>query len=659
MRSDARLEQADVTIDDEFWSPRLQANDTATVDHIYQQLVESGRIENLRRAAKGVGEDAELARKQRMYRDESDVYKWIEAASYALTRRSRPELRTKLDYLVSLIESAQEDDGYLNSYFSLHAPEKRWTDFTTMHELYVAGHLFEAAVAHHNATGKSRLLDVATDFADHIYEELFERAVAPGHQEVELALIRLYDQTEDSRYLELAQKFLNMRGRADSPFEREMSTRESTLCSEEIYQEYRELLFDDTGAYDGKHIQDHRPVRDQSTAVGHSVRAVYMYCAMADIARETKDDELETAVKRIWKNTVRGRVYLTGGLGNYHKNEGFTRDFDLPTDTAYAETCASVGSVLWNHRMLQLTGKGKYGDLLERTLYNGVLAGVSLDGTRFFYTNPLASDGDRHPLTHVSDVRFTLSRREWYDTPCCPPNVARLLGSLEKYIYSLHEGNLSVELYIGGSGRFVVDDSHVQVYQETSYPWDDTVEIRLSPSDPLEFCLRPRIPAWCSAPEISVNGDTVSPEINDGHAELRRVWREGDTVEIELPMEVIQIEAHPDVASTAGRVALKRGPIVYCFEGVDNDVQLDRACLRESAEFETEFQPGPVAETLVVRTNAVHLGEAARDSLYGPRAPADRKPVTLTAIPYYLWANRGQSEMRVWMKKCGCRRSTD
>lgn len=658
MRTKNWLSPERVTVDDKFWSPRLRVNDTVTLERIYRHLVESGRIENLRRAANGLAGNADLDCKQRMYRDESDVYKWIEAASYTLNRRSDPAIKSKLDRLISLIESAQEEDGYLNSYFSLYTLADRWTHFTTMHELYVAGHLFEAAVAHHHATGETRLLDVATDFADHIYEKLYDRAAAPGHQEIELALVRLFQETDDDRYLALARRFLDVRGTDRSPFEREMSKKDPIPCTEAIYEEYRELLFDETGTYDGAHIQDHRPVREQTTAVGHAVRAAYLYCGMADVAMEAADDDLAMAVRRIWNNTVQRRMYLTGGLGDCHENEGFTDNYALPTDTAYAETCASVGNVMWNHRMVQLTGEGKYGDLMERALYNGVLPGVSLDGTRFFYTNPLESNGERHPLAHVSETRFTLSRREWYDTPCCPPNVARLLGSLEKYIYLIDKNELSIELYIGGSARVRFNNSSIRVQQKTAYPWDGTIKIRVITSDPTEFTLRPRIPGWCSDPEITINGSSVSPEITDGHVELRRTWQDEDTVELTLPMGVTQIEAHPQVTAIAGQVALQRGPVVYCFEGVDNDIQLSGVCLPSDTDYTVDHGQGPNGIP-VIRIRGMPLATASRDSLYEPRTSTDSEPIRMTAVPYFSWANRERSEMRVWMKKCGCEPDTE
>jgi DUF1680 family protein len=643
-----------VDIDDEFWSPRIRTTDTAIIDAVYRRLVESGRLENLRRAADGTRGDARLACANRMYRDESDVYKWLEAASYALSRRSDPDLEARVEYLISLLERAQRDDGYLNSYFSLYAPEDRWTHLTTMHELYGAGHLFEAAVAHHEATGDTRLLDVATAFADHVCEEFASRDGAPGHQEVELALVGLFRVTDDERYLELARAFLDARGRDDSPFAREMTTPESVPCTDEIYEEYRELLFDEAGEYDGTHIQDHLPVRNQSTAVGHAVRATYMYCAMADVAMETGDEALAAAVERIWTNATRRRMYVTGGLGTDHKNEGFTADYDLPTDTAYAETCAAIGNAMWNHRMLRMTGEGKYGDVLERTLYNGVLAGVSLDGTRFFYTNPLESDGDSHPLEHVSEVRFTLRRREWYDTPCCPPNVARFLGSLGEYAYLLDGDELSVELYVGGSVRTIVDGSAVELAQETAYPWDETVEFGVAAEAPVEMALRLRIPGWCRDPTVRVNGEAVLPDVRDGHAELRRTWTDGDEVELRLPMPVTRVEAHPEVTAVAGRVALERGPVVYCFEGVDNDIHPERVRFGGDADFSAEYDPDLLDGVVVIRGEAAVTESSDGDRLYRPRTAADGRTTMMTAVPYYAWANRDRSEMRVWMRACDC-----
>jgi len=643
-----------VTIDDEFWSPRVSTTDTTTLEAVYRQLVDAGRFENLRRAAEGTPGDAQLALENRMYRDESDVYKWLEAASYALSRRSDPDLEARVDYVVTLLEGAQRDDGYLNSYFSLHAPEDRWTNLTYMHELYSAGHLFEAAVAHHETTGESRLLDVATAFADHLVDVFGDGGGAPGHQGVELGLVRLSRCTGERRYLDLARTFLDERGREDSRFAREMEDPDARLCTDAIYEEYRDLLFDEDGAYDGEHIQDHLPVREQSTAVGHAVRATYMYAAMADVAMETDDDALAAAVERIWTNATGTRMYVTGGFGSSHENEGFTSDYDLPNDTAYAETCAAVGSIVWNRRMSQLTGEGKYGDLVERTLYNALLAGVSLDGTGFFYANPLESDGESHPLEHVSGVRFPLQRREWYDTPCCPPNVARLLGSLGEYLYLVDGDELSVELYAGSSVRTSVAGSAVTVEQTTDYPWDGAVEISVHTDTPVEMTLRPRIPGWCSDPTIAVEGETVTPDVEQGHVELRRTWTDGDTLTLEFPMPVRQVEAHPEVTAAAGRVALQRGPVVYCLEGVDNDAPLENVCLRADAEFSAEYDPDRLDGTVVVRGEATLTATGGDDALYRSRTPPANETVTVTAVPYYAWANRDESEMQVWMRACDC-----
>lgn len=644
------------TIDDDFWSPRRQVNREVTLDVGYQQLVESGRFENLRRAISDSREDQQLALENRMYRDESDIYKWLEAASYALAAEPTPDLEAKIDYAISLLEDAQEDDGYLNAYFSLYAPDDRWTNHGVLHELYSAGHLFEAAVAHYEATGKRRLLDVATAFADHLCAEFDDGGGAPGHQEVELALVKLYRTTGQRQYLDLAKTFLDERGGPDSPFRRELDDPKSVHGTEKIMQGYRERFLDENGEYDGRYIQDHEPVREQSTAVGHAVRATYMYVAMADVAMETGDEELQEALERIWSNTTKKRMYVTGGLGNSHENEGFTSDYDLPNDTAYAETCASIGNILWNHRMLQLTGNGKYGDLMERTLHNGFLAGVSLDGTRFFYANPLASDGQSHPLEHVSEVRFTLKRQKWFNTPCCPPNVARFLGSLEKYVYFLDKNAVTVNLYIGGSVQTTVDGTTVTVSQETDYPWKDVVDLAVSTQKPVEMMLRPRIPGWCPDPMIAVNGDPIDPPVTDGYAEVERIWENGDELTLKLPMPVTQVDAHPELTPAAGRVALERGPVVYCFEGVDNDVTLENVCLSVDADFSAEFDEDLLGGVVALRgEGTVTDADYSDGSLYRPRTDTAPDTTTMTAIPYYAWANRDKSEMRVWMRACDCR----
>jgi DUF1680 family protein len=643
-----------VNITDEFWSPRIHANDTSTLDGIYEHLVESGHFNNLKRVANDIRKDKQSAREQRMYRDESDIYKWIEAASYALSRRSDPNLKSKLDNAISLLESAQEDDGYLNSYFSLYALSDRWSNLIMMHELYVAGHLFEAAVAHHNATGERRLMNVAKSFADHICDEFSNRNAAPGHQEVELALVKLYRETSNQRYLEIARAFLDRRGQDDSVFAHEMSNFKSAPCSKDIFNEYQDLLFNDSGDYDGKHVQDHCPVREQSEGVGHAVRAVYMYCAMADVAMETGEEELATAVKRIWDNIIKRRMYLTGGIGSHHQNEGFTQDYHLPTDTAYAETCAAIGNVMWNHRLLQMTGKGKYGDVMEQTLYNGVLAGVSLDGRKFFYTNPLESDGNNHPLDHISQVRFRITRGRWFDTPCCPTNLARLLGSLGRYIYLIEENVISVELFITSSVEVMVGDCEVQLEQETAYPWGETIEININTDNPVEFILRLRIPGWCSDSAAAVNNSPREVDITDGHIRINRTWQDGDSVRLKLPMPVTQVEAHPSLRDVAGQLALKRGPIVYCFEDIDNDVELNQTYLPADGNFTAEYDQHLLDGIVAIHVKA-HVHEHCNfESLYRAQTRSETKEMRLTAIPYYAWANRGQARMQVWMNNCDC-----
>jgi len=452
-----------VDVRDSFWSPRIETIREVTLDAVYENLESTGRIDNFRIAA---GEaSGEFSGR---YYNDSDVYKWLEGACYALADEDDAELRERVEHVVDAIQGAQADDGYLNTYFQLVEPEHRWTNLHGMHELYCAGHLFEAAVAHYRATDERRLLDVARRLADHVDETFGPDAKQgyPGHEEIELALAKLYRATDEERYLELARYFLDERGREPSRFEWEIEH------TEEIGGHAYDHLVDEDGTYDAAHLQDHAPVTDQETAEGHAVRATYLYCGMADVAIETGDRELVDALERLWRNVTQRRSYVPGGIGSSPDGERFTADYDLPNETSYAETCAALGCVRWNRRMLQLAGEGRFGDVLERTLYNAVLAGVSLSGDRFFYDQPLEVNGDGHALEDRSERRFDNERQPWFPTACCPTNVPRLLLSLGRYVYQrrVDPNELYVALYVGNEAETSFEGVDVTVSQETEYP---------------------------------------------------------------------------------------------------------------------------------------------------------------------------------------------
>nr|HET6903761.1 beta-L-arabinofuranosidase domain-containing protein [Ktedonobacteraceae bacterium] len=614
----------EVSIDDSFWTPHLQVNRENTLPHVYEFCKETGRIDALRLNWKPGMEPI-----PHIFWD-SDVAKWIEAASYSLATHPDPALEAKVDEVIRLLVEAQQPDGYLNSYFTAVEPTKRWTNLRDWHELYCAGHLIEAAVANFQATGKRVLLDVMCRYADYIDavfgSEPGKKRGYPGHEEIELALVKLYRVTGEKRYLHLSQYFVDERGRQPHYFDEEARLRgdEPTAYHHKTYE----------------YNQSHVPVREQDEVVGHAVRAMYLYSAMADLAGELHDQSLFDADQRLWDNLCTTRLYITGGLGPSRHNEGFTTSYDLPNETAYAETCAAIGFVFWNHRMLQLDCNARYADMLERALYNGVLSGVSLDGHTFFYENPLASLGRHH-------------REHWFRVACCPPNIARLLASLGQYIYSVNDTDIAVHLYMQNTAQMSVGGREVSVRQETTYPWNGTIALRLSMDKPVRFGLRLRIPGWCEEAQLRVNGEgfEIDRHLEHGYVRVERVWQSGDRVELELEMSARRMYAHPDIRQDAGCVVLQRGPLVYCLEGTDNNVPLHRIVVPRTTELASQFEADMLGGVTVI------CGEALveDDSDWAGRLYRSWSPTlqsrTITAIPYYAWDNREAGEMRVWLRE--------
>ncbi len=611
-------------IDDPFWTPHIQVNRENTLPQVYSFCEQTGRIDALRLTWKPGMEPV-----PHIFWD-SDVAKWIEAASYSLATHYDAAMDAQVDEVVRLIVAAQQPDGYLNSYFTVVEPEKRWTNLRDWHELYCAGHLIEAAVAHFQATGKRTLLDTMCRYADYI-ETVFGTAPGkkhgyPGHEEIELALVKLYRVTGEQRYLHLGQYFVNERGRQPQYFDEEARIRgDNPVDYQHKTHEYS---------------QSHMPVREQHTVVGHAVRAMYLYSAMADLARELRDQSLFDADQRLWTNLCATRMYITGGLGPSQHNEGFTADYDLPNETAYAETCAAIGFVFWNHRMLQLDCNTLYADMLERALYNGVLSGVSLDGRKFFYENPLASRGMHH-------------REQWFFVSCCPPNIARLLASLGQYIYAVNDTDLAVHLYIQSTAQVVIGNNDVTLRQETTYPWNNTITLRLTMDTPTKFGLRLRIPGWCRKAQLRVNGDEfdIASHLEQGYVRVERMWQTDDRIELELAMPIERIYAHPQVRWDAGCVALQRGPLVYCLEGADTTVPLHRIVVPRTAELTSQFEPTMLGGITAIHGNAlVEEVESWTEMLYRSQPPV-LQSCTITAIPYYAWDNREPGEMRVWLRE--------
>ncbi len=587
-----------VHIADSFWGPRMERNRAVTIEANLRQCEITGCINNFAVAGK-----LRPGKHRGLLFYDADLYKVIEGIAYTLTLKPDPALEKRTDAIIDLIAAAQQPDGYLNTYYTLVRPKERWKNIQHGHELYCAGHLIEAAVAYHQATGKSKLLDVARKFADHI-SSVFgpgRRIDTSGHEEIELALVKLHRATGDKRYLEQAQFFLDMRGRAD-----------------------KRRLF-------GEYAQDHKPVRQQRDVAGHAVRAMYLYCGMADVAALTGDRKLTAALESIWRDVVERKMYVTGGIGPSASNEGFTVPYDLPNDSAYAETCAAVGMALWNHRMFLMSGgDAKYTDVLERVVYNGLLSGVSLAGDRFFYVNPLGSRGRHH-------------RQSWFECSCCPGNVVRYLAGMGDRVYA-HKGNgIWTVLYVGGTATVPLEGSKVKLTQETRYPWNDEIKITVAPEKALAFGLHLRIPGWCkSAPTVEVNGELWKGPIERGYVKVERRWQAGDVVRLVLPMPVERVYAHPKVKADIGRVALQRGPVVYCLEGVDNGGKPRSFVLPRNAKLSAEFVKDLLGGVVAVRGQA---GAVSRDD----KGELQTRPVKFQAIPYALWDNRAPGQMVVWL----------
>jgi uncharacterized protein len=609
-----------VCVADRFWAPRLEVNRTITVPHEYRMCKDTGRIDAFR-----LGWKPGMDNPPHIFWD-SDVGKWLEAAAYSLSTHPDPQLGELIDEVIELIAGAQQADGYLNTHYTTVEPGKRWTNLRDCHELYCAGHLIEAAVAHFEATGQRRFLDVMSRYADHIdatfgAEEGKKRGYC-GHEEVELALVKLSRATGKAWYLKLAQYFVNERGRQPHYYDGEARARGEDPAK--------------WWARSYEYCQAHKPLREQSEVVGHAVRAFYIYSGMADVAALTNDAGLLAACRRLWDDATLHKLYVTGGVGPSASNEGFTRDYDLPNDTAYAETCAAIALAFFAHRMLQIEADRRYADVLERALYNGILSGVSLDGKGFFYVNPLASSGTHH-------------RQEWFGCACCPPNVARLLASLGQYVYSTGTRALYVHLYAAGECATQMAGQAVRLRQATDYPWDGAVSVTVNTAAPAAFDLMLRIPGWCRKYTLKVNGKAVRAPLVKGYARLRRTWSDRDTVVLALAMPVERIAAHPRVQADLGKVALQRGPLVYCLEQCDNpdtlSVMLPRKA-RMTARFDRKLMGGmTVIEGPAVKARA----EGWKGRLYATASDAKTKPVRIKAVPYFAWDNRKPGAMTVWL----------
>lgn len=591
-----------------FWSSWRATNRREALPYGHDKLASSGVLSNFEVAA---------GRRQGAFRNklfaDSDLYKWLEAASYELANEPDAVLERRVDDAVALIAAAQKPDGYVDTFYQLGDYEKRWTNITHNHELYCAGHMFQAAVAHFRATGKRSFLDVARRLADHI-DLVFgpgRKQAAPGHPEIEMGLVELYRVTGEKRYLDAARFFIDTRGRGTiggSPYH-----------------------------------QDHLPVREAAEMAGHAVRQVYLLAGAADVHLETGDRSLLEACERLWLDMTTRKMSLTGGIGARYEGEAFGESYELPNDRAYNETCAQIGSVMWNWRLLLATGQARYADFIEWTLYNGVLSGVSLDGKRFFYMNPLLSRG-------------AVERSGWFECACCPPNVMRTLSSVHNYFATASESGLQIHLYdTAGIRAAIAGAGEVFLAVDTKYPWEPSVRITIESPGTAEWTLALRIPAWCKGAHARINGEKSAAGKPGSYLEIRRRWRTGDAVALELPLALVVHEAHPWIEAARGCVALTRGPLVYCFEEHDQPkgVRILDSALVADAAMKTAWRPDLLGGVVTIRAAGRLLDRPGWSGrlyrVFGSAAAARSRAVGLTAIPYYAWANRARAPMTVWL----------
>lgn len=608
-----------VKINDGFWGELIDRNHSATLPHVIEKCEEVGNIANLEIAA-GRSDAAYVGKSH----EDSDLFKVLEGLSYSLAQRPDEKLNEYLENVIEIVAASQESDGYLGSYFTVHKDEGRYTELQKSHELYCAGHLLEAAVAHFEATGKESLMDVAIKLADHL-DETFgvgKLEAVPGHQEVELALVRLYKATNEKRYLDLCRYFIDMRG-------------DTAL----VKRDYAGKPVSEGDRRPGRnrppeYRQDHLPPIEQREPIGHAVRACYTYTAMADLALDYDSDAHATAVNAIWESIVAKHLYITGGIGTHqHHDEGFGDDYVLPNET-YCETCGGIALILFSHRMSLLNGDARHADLIETILYNHILVCTDLAGVNFNYRNPLANDG-------------TQRRESWPNPACCPTNIVRMIPQIGRYIYAVDGDSLYVDQFVGNTADLALDGGRVEVAQTTSYPWDGKIEITLQPEAPQYIALHIRIPGWAQgrpvpsdlyqakggeggAPTISVNGDDcdITARTN-GYYVIKRTWAAGDCVSIDFPMPIQRVYAHEKVEADRGRVALMRGPILYCLEGTDHDMDIDDIILAPESELTAEHVPDLLGGVTVIRERSGQM----------------------TAIPYHAWNNREPDKMLVWIKE--------
>ncbi|MHB0857377.1 MAG: glycoside hydrolase family 127 protein [Anaerolineae bacterium] len=602
-----------VSLNSGFWLPRLEANRDTAIPRLYELFEEKGVVDNFRR----LNGSKDVPRRGYYFTD-SDLFKWVEAVAFVLQSEEAPALSRLLDDVVETILSVQQPDGYLNTYWIAERAEQRFTDLQEGHELYCAGHLFQAGIALFRANGDRRLLDASVRFADYLCTQFHPQGLPgnPGHPEIELALVELYRVTGARRYLDLANYFLT---------ENEFRTRDMIK--------------------------------------GHAVEANYQACGAADLFAESGDAALLDSCLRQWQSMVHDKLYVTGGVGGRYTGESYGKPFELPHERAYAETCAAIANIIWNWRMLTITGEARFADLMERTLYNGFLSGISLKGDEYFYVNPLADSGtgEGDPW-NPAHCREPYQRKPWYNCTCCPPNVQRMLASLPGYMFSSSDEGLWVHLYDACAlETTLADGTPLRLDMNTLYPWEGSVRLRLSPATALTFVLRLRIPAWCRDAALAINGQPQALTLAPGaYAAIERTWHPGDEVELTLAMPVETLEADARVVDCRGSVALQRGPIVYCLEGVDHpgvqdvrDARTPLSALAQAGAITATHRADLLSGVTLLRAPGwLPITPDDQGPLYRFRGqePGPLRPITLTAIPYYAWCNRGPNAMTVWIQ---------
>ncbi|GHU72692.1 hypothetical protein FACS189450_10950 [Spirochaetia bacterium] len=643
----------DVKINDSFWAPFMERVRTKVIPYQWEALNDripgaepSYAMRNFKLAAQlthpelNYGVDNAVGFGGMVFQD-SDLAKWIEAAAYSLVWHPDPALEKTLDEAIDIICNAQQADGYLNTNYIIKGLDKRFTNLKDNHELYCFGHFLEGAVAYFEATGKRKLMDALIRYADcidkHIGSEEGKLHGYPGHEIAEMALLRLYNITGDEKHLKLAKYFIDQRGKQPLYFEEETKRNGNEFYWKDSYVKYQ-------------YYQAGKPVRDQHAAEGHAVRAVYLYSGMADIARLTGDEALMNACDDLWNNIVNRQMYITGAIGQSTYGEAFSYDYDLPNDTVYGETCASIGLAFFAKRMASIVPKAVYADVLEKALFNGIISGMSLDGKSFFYVNPLEVIPEAS-LKDRSRRHVKIERQKWFACACCPPNLVRIIASLGSYVHSANADTLYTHLFLGSEAAVKVGGKDVKVGIETKYPWEGHVGISFKLEDKAQFTYGIRIPGWCNKFTLVLNNGTADYTLKDGYALIHREWKSGDKLDLTLDMPVTLIEANPRVRENIGKTAVMRGPVVYCLEEADNGPGLFKLHAGDAKDAAVRYEKDLLEGVVTISFTGKKEKDWQEDALYRSATDTAFEDKELRLIPYYAWANRKIGEMTVWVNK--------